>query len=373
MTSINELRAGLLALARRSVSIMTACSNEESTKLYLVLPFLSLLGYDVTDPYEIHPQRPAGFDPASKIKTDFAVLRNGTPVIAVDCQTASSALAEHRGRLRAYFNALPDVRLAVLTNGTLFELFVDSQISGAMDDEPFLTVDLEIIARGGATDEIVEALHAATKSEFDPETIAEAAHIQLVKKRLTTFFVDQAKGVSPDFCNFVLDSIGVNATRASVIERYYAPLIRNAFEQSLVVPMLERLRVPGIGPASFAIQQTGGRAQEAARRIDIIARIRQRLAYLADSETMLNAIENVRCKDYVGKIAVYYDMERAGFLFDYIQGVDGFDKFLFPDPIGEIITNRLADIDTALKVVFGARLRELSRPATPFKLSAQVA
>ncbi|MBK9078281.1 MAG: hypothetical protein IPL91_03685 [Hyphomicrobium sp.] len=42
MTTSNELRAGLLAVAKRSISLMTACSNEESTKLYLVLPFLGV-------------------------------------------------------------------------------------------------------------------------------------------------------------------------------------------------------------------------------------------------------------------------------------------------------------------------------------------
>ena len=59
MTTSNELRAGLLAVAKRSVSIMTACSNEESTKLYLVLPFLGLLGYDYANPYEVYPEHAA--------------------------------------------------------------------------------------------------------------------------------------------------------------------------------------------------------------------------------------------------------------------------------------------------------------------------
>jgi hypothetical protein len=44
MNPFNELRAGLCALAKRSVGLMSACGNEESTKLYLALPMLGLLG-----------------------------------------------------------------------------------------------------------------------------------------------------------------------------------------------------------------------------------------------------------------------------------------------------------------------------------------
>jgi hypothetical protein len=46
MNAQNELRAGLCAIAKRSVGLMSACGNEESTKLYLVLPILGLFGYD---------------------------------------------------------------------------------------------------------------------------------------------------------------------------------------------------------------------------------------------------------------------------------------------------------------------------------------
>ena len=59
MTTANELRAGLLAVAKRSVSIMSGCSNEQSTKLYLVLPMLGLLGYDYTNPFEVFPEHAA--------------------------------------------------------------------------------------------------------------------------------------------------------------------------------------------------------------------------------------------------------------------------------------------------------------------------
>lgn len=362
MMTSNELRAGLLALAKRSVSIMTACTNEESTKLYLVLPFLGLLGYDYANPYEVYPEHLADFDPNSGNKVDFAILRDGAPVIAVECKQAGADLTEARGQLRRYFNALEKVKLGILTNGILFEFFVDSAQPNIMDEEPFLTVDLETIARAGVPDEVIETLVSATKAYYDPETIAEAAHVQLVKKRLRTVFLDEAKGPSEEFCRFALERIGVKSVRKPVIDRYYAPMIKTAFEESLVVPVVERLKSQTTGDnrgGPLALHQIGQRIETTERELAIYSYIRRRLAYLAEDETQFEAIENVRYRDYVGKLAIFYDRERKGRLFDFIEGADGYDKYIFPDPIGEIVSNNVLEIDAALKTVFAARVREL--------------
>jgi len=362
MMTSNELRAGLLALAKRSVSIMTACTNEESTKLYLVLPFIGLLGYDYANPYEVYPQHAADLDPASRNKVDFAILRDGAPVIAIESKQVGADLEESREQLRQYFNTLADVKLGILTNGILFEFFVDSAEPNAMDAEPFLTIDLETIARAGVSEEAIETLISATKGTYDPETIAEAAHIQLVKKRLRTVFIEEAKGPSEEFCRFALERIGLKNVRKVAIERYYAPMIRNAFDESLILPVVDRLRAQhGMesrgGP--MPIHQLGQRIETTERELEIVAYVRRRLAYLAQNEAEFDAIQNVRYKDYVGKLVVYYDRERRGRLFDYIEGADGYDKYIFPDPIGEILTNNVLEIDNALKTVFAARVKEL--------------
>ena len=369
MTTSNELRAGLLAVAKRSVSIMTACSNEESTKLYLVLPFLGLLGYDYANPYEVYPNHAATPD----CKTGFAILRDGAPVIAVDARKAGADLFDARPQLARYFAAVSSVKLAVLTNGTLFEMYVDSTSPNSMDDEPFLTLDLETIARSGVTDEILEALIAATKTNFDPETIAEAAHVQIVKKRLRSVFVEEVKGPTEEFCRFALSRIGVAAPRnKDVIARHYAPLIKNAFEESLVVPVVERLRAQSSGDSRstpMAMHQISQRIASTEHQLRIVTYVKRRLAYLAQDEAAFDAIENVRFTDYVGRISVFYDRERKGRLFDYIEGADGYDKFIFPDPIGEIVTNNMLDIDTALKTVFATRVREIGGLSHSQKIS----
>ena len=364
MTTANELRAGVLALAKRSVSIMTACTNIESTKLYLVLPFLGLLGYDFTDPFEVYPDHVADLDPSHQTRIDFAVLRNGAPVLAVACRRAGLDLFDDHGALRRYFDILPEVKLAILTNGVRFEFYVDSLKPSVMDGEPFLTLDFETIARAGVADESVETLLAATKGEFEPETIAEAAHVALVKRRLRAIFIEEAKTPSDEFCRFALERIGIKSPPKTVIDRYYAQLIKSAFDESVAALNIAQLRLKAgahVGPRSASFHHLAQRIGSIERELAIVAHVRRRLAYLVDNEGDYSAIDSIRHKDYVGKLVVYLERERKGRLFDYIAGADGYDKFVFPEPHGEIVTNDLSEIDAALKSIFERRLRELGR------------
>ena len=100
MNALNELRAGLCSVAKRSVGLMSACGNEESTKLYLVLPIVGLFGYDYSNPYEVYPQHTANSDPKEPNRVDLAVLREGSPVIAIAAKKVGTDLAEARGELR---------------------------------------------------------------------------------------------------------------------------------------------------------------------------------------------------------------------------------------------------------------------------------
>ena len=106
------------------------------------------------------------------------------------------------------------------------------------------------------------------------------------------------------------------------------------------------------------------------RELAIVNYVRRRLAFSVSEEVLFNAIERIDHKDYIGKLAVYYDRERKGRSFDFIEGRDGFDKFIFPDPHGEIVTNNILDIDGPLQATFTAR--GIGLPQPPARL-AQIA
>ncbi len=395
MSAGNEFRTGLDALAARSVGIMAACANAESAKLYLVLPFLGWLGYDTTNPYEVYPnhlvsQGAAGLPggpptalpapssagaPANVLvstsaavpttgvaRIDFAVLRGPDPVIAIAAGEVGGELDNSARALRAYFDAARSVKLGIATDGVVFDLYVDADEPGRMDAEPFLSFDLEGIARGGLAEELLEPLAAITKPNFDPSRVAELAHVMIVKRRLRKALVEEVKGPTLDFCRFALERIGLRNVRSEAVERHYAPLIRDAFEESLVLPVLERLRGDGIAlgaAAANALQPVEQRLARAERELSMLAYVRRRLAYLIETEAQFAGLDDVHMKDYVGRTTFYYHRERKGRLFDLIEAADGCHKYVFPDPIGAIATNRLGDLDEALKAVYETRVLEM--------------
>jgi hypothetical protein len=153
-------------------------------------------------------------------------------------------------------------------------------------------------------------------------------------------------------------------------------MVKAAFEESLVLPVVQRLRSdptaePRVTPAS--LHQIGQRIATSEREIALLGYVRRRLAYLVDDEQHFDAIENIQAKDYVGRLVIYYARERKGRLFDFIASPDNTDKYIFPDPIGEIVTNTVTEIDSALKVTFVSRVRELGVLSNSGPAAAKIA
>ena len=111
-------REQLVAFAHQGISRASQCHNEECTKLYLVLPFLQLLGYDPHDPNQVTAEHAADFADKYKNRVEFLLRANGgTIAIALECKACGVDLNECRGQLKSYFSALPGSKVGALTNG----------------------------------------------------------------------------------------------------------------------------------------------------------------------------------------------------------------------------------------------------------------
>lgn len=353
----NDLRARVVGFGNLLAAKRTACTNEESTKLFLILPFLAVLGYDPLNPYEVYPEHAATFDPATANKVDFAVLRDGVPVIAIECKRAGADLANYRGQLRRYFNALRPVKLGILTNGIVWEFFVDSDDENLMDEEPFLTLDLEAIAGVGIGDEMLNAVASVTKPLYEPAAIAEMAHVLLVQKRLRSAFAQELRAPSIDFCRSLLKKIGEKNLQERTIRGRYEPMVKSAIVDVVQGQATLRSKIVHQEPDALP---SDPRVVTTDRELQIFAYARHRLAYLVSDERHYRAIQQMQYKDYIGKLVVFLEFKQKGWLFDYLEGSDGCDKFIFPDPFGKIITRNLQDIDAPLKAVFEMRVLELT-------------
>lgn len=114
--------------------------NEECTKLYLILPFLSYLGYDITSPQEIIYEYACDMHEKGNRRVDCAILdQDGSPLILVEAKAMKEDLSAHWGQIKSYLVS-SSAKYAILTDGNTYSVFNRSQINGDfISAQPFYT------------------------------------------------------------------------------------------------------------------------------------------------------------------------------------------------------------------------------------------
>lgn len=371
----DDFRQKLSAFATRTVGLAPRCNNEESTKLFLVLPFLSLLGYDDRNPDEVCPEHNADFSEKYKNRVDFAILKNQQPVIAIECKTIGMALKDERGQLRSYFNAAPTVKMGVITDGLVYEFYADTDEPNMMDQAAFLSLDLREIAKGKIEDSVEEGLRGLQKTVFDPENIGAEAKRKLIFQNLVQQIARLAEEPSESFVRLLLQNTGLSHIRTKALVEYVT-LTKSAFREFVNIRILQRLDLPtkdkeldkAILPLEEPIVSVDAKVDDGIvttqTELEVFDYTRRRLAFLVKEDALFEALGKIEYRDYKGKFVVFYKKERAGRLFDFYEGRAKKYAFEFGSEFGgEIITSNLADIDAALLSVFSKRVAENDAPA----------
>ena len=116
--------------------------TEEATKTALIMPFFSVLGYDVFDTNEFMPEFTCDVATKKGEKVDYAILKDGEPIIIIEAKRAGMKLQkQQQGQLFRYFST-NRCRVAILTNGIIYQFFSDLNAPNIMDDEPFLSFNI---------------------------------------------------------------------------------------------------------------------------------------------------------------------------------------------------------------------------------------
>ncbi|MFA1753905.1 restriction endonuclease, partial [Xanthomonas campestris] len=88
MDFIDQLRV----LATRISTTRALIQTEEATKNAMVMPLIQILGYNVFDPLEVTPEIVADVGTKKGEKVDYAILRDGKPIILFECKKAGAEL-----------------------------------------------------------------------------------------------------------------------------------------------------------------------------------------------------------------------------------------------------------------------------------------
>lgn len=360
----------LLAFSREAVKLAVRCQNEQATKQYLILPFIRLMGFDDANPNDVVPEHEADFSEKYKNRVDFALLCGGQARIAVECKSAGARIKDDHGQLRSYFNAMLPVNVGVLTNGLEYEFYVDSVRPNVMDGEPYFSINLADVDKGTTPKKAIKNLFALTKEQYNAEAVMERARRQLLHDALAQDFIRELKSPTDDLCRYFLKKFDVSYLSKKQLDEIYRSIVKGAFEEALADHIFKRLRLewPSAPRTLSATEQEADESpiETTHRELAIYSYCRRRLSFLVDSDHLFDEIEKISYKDYLSKFVVFYDKPWKGKLFEFIEGDDGYDTFVFPDEPEEIRTNNMVDLDGPLLKAFKARVSDIS--AVPFSV-----
>ena len=379
----DEFRARLHAHALVAIDRARKATSEAATSQYLVLPFFQLLGYDPLDPEEVIPEAHASFSEKFKNRVDYAICKDSVPVVAIECKRVGTLSEGHRGELKGYFNAVPSVKLGVLTDGLVFELYSDTREPNLMDDEPFVRIDLTEVAAGRITDHALDALLRLQKGTFDPADVGSDAKKKIYVGQYLRVLEQNFRVPDEAFLRGVMDLARIEGRRTTKMVEEHGPYMVQAMQAFLDKKILERVgfaeredlvRVDEPTPqaTAVAVAVPAPPAEPVAVAVDngivttetelgIYEYARTRLAFLVrDEELFQKLTANLRYEDFKTTFTVFYKQVRKGRLFNFREAAASPRyRFEFPDLDHSVDTDDLGDIDGPLLDAFTRRVAEL--------------
>lgn len=245
MDFIDQLRI----LATRIANTRGVIHTEEATKNAMIMPMIQTLGYNVFDPFEVTPELIADVGTKKGEKVDYAILKDGKPIILFECKKAGGDLnINHASQLFRYFH-VTEARFGVLTNGLVYRFFTDLEQPNKMDEKPFFEFSILDFK-----DRDVEELKKFAKSVFDLETILTTANELKYTRAIQTKLNEWIASPSEEFVRLVSSELIGNKRFTPAIRDQFTLITRRAFEQLVSEKINERLK-GAMAPESGTVQE----------------------------------------------------------------------------------------------------------------------
>lgn len=374
-----DFRARLIAHAQTSLDRAGRALTEAATNQYLVLPFFQLLGYDPLNPDEIIPEAHASFSDKFKNRVDFAICKGSEPVIAVESKKVGTLSEANRGELKGYYNAVPSVKLGILTDGLVWQLYTDTGLENMMDDQPFVTVDLTEVAQERVPGNALDALMKLRRDAFNPADVGADARRRLYTASYVAALESNFDSPGEPLVRLLMDLAHIDGRRTTRLVEEHTPIIANAIQTVLDRRLLERVGFADredlvrVRPAAAEVAVPTPPPPEAPPEVKkdepavvttdteraVFEHVRTRLAFLVGGdEEAFARLRHLFPMDYKTVFSVCYKQERKGKLFNFWEGPS--PRFRFEFTGGETVqTDNLQDVDTQLLAAYRARVADL--------------
>jgi len=253
MDFIDQLRV----LASRVSTTKDLIQTEEATKNAMIMPFIQILGYNVFDPLEVTPELIADIGTKKGEKVDYAILKEGKPIILFECKKSGGDLSiNHAGQLFRYFHVTA-ARFGVLTNGLAYRFFTDLEQPNKMDEKPFFEFNiLDFNERD------VEELKKFAKAAFDLDTIFNTAnelkYTRVIQSKLAEWMISPTE----EFVRLASSELLGTKRFTPQVKDQFTAITKLAFEQLIGEKINERLK-GAMAPESITItERTPAPAQQ---------------------------------------------------------------------------------------------------------------
>ncbi len=232
-----EFEERLTALATKIKAQRDSIKTEEATKNAFVMPFIStILGYDVFNPAEVVPEFVADVGVKKGEKIDYAIMRDAEVQILIECKTNTGVLRiEHASQLYRYFS-VTRARIAVLTNGEVYQFFTDLDAPNKMDDKPFLVLDLSNI-----DESLIPELVKLSKGVFDLDSVISAAEELKYVGQLKRLVASQFSEPEDEWVRFFATRV-YDGSFTQKVKEQFKNLVPKATAQFLNDQVNERLK-----------------------------------------------------------------------------------------------------------------------------------
>ena len=247
-----EIAERTQALALKIRKHKAGIETEEATKNAFVMPFIStVLGYDVFNPAEVIPEFTADVGTKKGEKIDYAVSHGDKIQLLIEVKKVNDPLKiEHASQLYRYF-AVTNARIAILTNGEVYQFYTDLDAPNRMDAKPFLVLDF------AALDEtLLPELAKLTKESFDLDSVISAAGELKYIGQLKRVLAAQFKQPEDDWVRFLTTRVYDGSFTQKVREQF-VPLVVKAAGQFLNEQVNDRLKNALGGPDSYVSVSSG--------------------------------------------------------------------------------------------------------------------
>lgn len=219
----------------RVVKLKDQIQTEEATKNAFIMPFLQTLGYDVFNPLEVVPEYITDIGTKKGEKIDYAIFKDGSPTILIECKHWAQNLNLHDGQLLRYFH-VSKAKFGLLTNGIHYRFYSDLVDANKMDEKPFLEFNISEIK-----DNQIEELKKFHKTIFDAESIVNTASELKFINELKQLFQQEINNPSPEFVKHFARQVYPSIVTAKVLEQFTI-LTKRSVQQHISDLITERLK-----------------------------------------------------------------------------------------------------------------------------------